>query len=186
MKTSITLRLSILPLLLLPFLASAQQKTTFTIADPFKKSMYGDQRVNRMKFKDLKAALLTGNDEGIVHDVRTLESKSTASAVLNYTGLALVTLGATMNLLGTASEMPSNNGWGRSSSTTSSSINGLGFMVAGVGLELVGAVVHSGYRSTLKHAMRRHNELIGGASVSPGTVSIDGSLAPGAMLTVHF
>ena len=187
MKTMTSLRLSFLLLLLLPFLASAQEKTRFIITDPIFKSTYNGEKVKRMSFKELKTALLSTGDEQVAHDVRKLETKHHVGGAFIYTGTGLLVIGAALNLVSTANDAQPSSGWHNSTSRTSSSGSpGLGLMAGGLVVELVGCIIHSGYKRTLKHAIYRHNEVIGGTSFSPGTTSINGQTALGATLSFTF
>ena len=90
MKTLNTIRLTILIGMLLPILAHGQERTPFLITNPIHKSTYDGEMVKRMKFKELKAALLTTGDEQIAQDVRKLETKHNAGSAFMITGVVMV------------------------------------------------------------------------------------------------
>lgn len=161
-----SLRLSFLPLLLLPFLASAQQKTTFTINDPFKKSMYGDQRVSDMKWKDLKSIMMATGDEEVVRNMRKISGKNAAS-------ITCIVIGDLMMAGGLAVMLADGDG-------------GTGLLAGGAGVLLAGAIAGSGSKGLLKKSMLRYNEIAGGTSFAPGTTTINGQTGLGATLTFRF
>ena len=182
MNTLIT-RLAAILFATMPLLCLAQEKTRFIVTDPIYKSTYNGEKVKRMKFKEIKDALLSTGDEQVAHDVQKLASKRSVSGVFTWTGIVLVGVGAGMNLASTASDVRTVK-TGRTSSGSSG--GGLAVLGAGVVLELIGAIAHSGYKRTLKHAIYRHNDVIGGTSFVPGTTSINGQTALGASLIIRF
>lgn len=166
MKTLTSLRIAILPFLLLPFLASAQQKAKFTINEPFKKSTYGDQLVSKMKWKELKTIMMATGDEEIVRNMRKISGK-------NAGNLTCIVIGDLMMAGGLAVMLADGDG-------------GTGLLAGGAGMLVVGAIVGSGSKGLLKRSMLRYNTLNGGTSLVPGTTTIDGQTALGASLTVRF
>ena len=177
MKALTSLRLSILPLfvrrslgiggfLLLPFLASAQQKPTFTITDPAKKSLYGDQRISEMKWKDLKSIMIATGDEEIVRNMRKISGKRAASVTCIVIGNLAMAGGLAMML--------------------ADSEGSTGLLVGGAGIMVVGAVAGSGSNGLIKRSMMRYNEINGGASFAPGTTSINGQTTLGGTLSFTF
>ena len=177
MKTLTSLRLSFLPLfvrrslgiggfLLLPFLASAQQKTTFTINEPIKKSMYGDQRVSEMKWKNLKSIMMASGDEEIIRNMRKISGK-------NAGNITCLVLGNLAMAGGLASMLADGEG-------------ATGLLAGGAGIMLVGAIIGSGNKRLVKNSMLRYNEINGGATFTPGTSSINGKTVVGGTLTFTF
>ena len=177
MKALNTLSFSFLPrfvrgslgvgaLLLLPFLASAQQKTTFTINEPFKKSMYGDQRVDQMKYRDLRSIMMATGDDRIARNMRKISGKSAAS-------LTCVVLGNIAMAGGLAFMMAGGEG-------------ATGLLAGGAGIMVVGAIAGSGQRGLLKKSMVRYNEVVGDASFTPGATSMNGKTVVGGTLTFTF
>ena len=183
MKTLNTIRLTILIGMLLPILAHGQERTPFLITSPIYKSTYNGKMVKRMRFKELKAVLLTTGDEQIAEDVKQLQTKSSVGGAFLYTGTGLLLVGSALNLASTMSDVRTVNS-GRVN--VKDETPGTGFVVGATVVILIGAIIHSGYKKTLSRAIFRHNDIIRNTSLVPSTTSVNGQHAMGAQLTVRF
>ncbi len=161
-----SLHLCFLPFLLLPFLASAQQKPLFNVADPYKNSTYGDQRINQMKWKDLKSIMMATGDEQIVRNMRKISGKRAAGVTGIWIGNLAMAGGIALML--------------------ADSDGATGLLLGGAGIMVVGAAAGSGQKGLMKRSMLRYNEVAGGISFTPGATLIDGQAGFGGMLTLRF
>lgn len=166
MKTLTSLRLSFLPLLLLPLLACAQEKPSFTIQKPFGRSTYGDRPLRRMAYQELKSILLVTGDDEIVRNVRKIGAKRAVSGFFSYMGGFSIGCGAV--LVAKEEDL------------------GMPLVLGGAGAVIVSALIGSGSKGLLKRSMLRYNDLLSGATFVPGTTSINGHTGIGGTLTLTF
>ncbi|HQV39156.1 MAG: hypothetical protein IPL81_06715 [Flavobacteriales bacterium] len=167
MKAFAALRLATLPLLLLPLLATAQQKQQFNVTDPLKHSTYGERPVFGMKGKELKAIFMATGDEQIVRNMRKISTKRAVS-------LTGIIIGDLVMAGGLAITLSGNDG-------------GTGLLAGGAGILLIGAIAGSGQKGLIKRSMLRYNEVTGGStSFLPGTTTINGQTALGGTLSFTF
>jgi hypothetical protein len=166
MKMLTSLRLALLPLLLMSMLVNAQQRTTFNVVEPFKKSTYGDQLVNRMNFKELKSIMMATGDDEIVRNMRKISGKRAISTTGVILGNLVMAGGLTLML--------------------ADAEGATGLLAGGAGVMLIGAIAGSGGNRLLRNSMLRYNSLAPSISIAPGTGSLNGTRVFGAQLNVHF
>lgn len=127
--------------LLIGIFSSASAQNYFTIKSPFKKSTYGTEEMRTITFKKLKTILKEPNDDQINSDLKKLSTKAGVSSAFMITGLIGVGAGLFLNTTGSEAGLP--------------------VMVAGLGVELIGAIASSGSVGLQKKMMSRYNVVKG-------------------------